>query len=117
MNELIRLISNPITIIALVLAGFFILMAFLRNKGPRPQDGDGRANNETARRYHVTDPYAMPRTPEEPRPPPPGPSLATKTASPQHPETEQGRKYFRQFGSAPGGRAGPGGDPDGYIWE
>ncbi|NLG35164.1 MAG: hypothetical protein GX548_07405 [Lentisphaerae bacterium] len=116
MNELIDLIFNPITIIALLLALFFILMAYMRNLGSRKERTE--ASSGEAKPYRVSDPYAAPKPP-----PPPAPPRTTLDSTPVHPpspdtsEPDSGRKFFRQFGPGPDGPATARADAEGYVWE
>ena len=109
MNELRELLLNPITIIALLLAVFFILMAYLRNIGTKRRD----APDTDAKPYNVTDPYALPKTSAPPpRRPAPGPTLTLSDT-----EKEPAAKVFRQFGADGSTTAATRPDNDGYVWE
>jgi hypothetical protein len=102
-----ELLLNPITLIALTLAVFFSVMAFMRSRESRLKEREGAA----AKPYRVADPYSAPQ-------PPPATSFATPTLAPTPPsgDPDNPHKFFRQFGPTPDGSGSPVG-PVGYVWE
>ncbi len=100
------LFNNPITIIALSLAGFFILMAIVRQHIAR------RASKatETPKPFAVSDPYnsAAPAPAQPTLNPVPAPAAKTEAAAPNS-------KFFRRFGDDVPGK--PRISTSEYIWE
>lgn len=116
MTEFTELLFNPITIIASLLAAFFVLMAILRRRhshAPHP----AQSADSAAKPYRVSNPY----TPAPPlsASPVPAPAPALMATPPiQNPTTPTPRKVFRQFGqSALQPQADRSDDTTGYIWE
>ena len=103
------LFLNPITIIASLLAAFFIIMAFVRHSITKRTRGGRRASDRPNR---VADPYTLP-----PPAPPPAPSPTLQT--PAHPSTDAKppAKIFRQFGHPQPTSGGTTSAPSDYIWE
>ncbi|NLB65241.1 MAG: hypothetical protein GX803_02070 [Lentisphaerae bacterium] len=110
MNELSRLLFNPVTIIAILLAVFFLTAAVLRRRTPsRAPDGPG--NSAEAKPYHMANPYASPMAsgmlfpqPESLPSSPPVPRPAPRTS-----------RQFRQSVRSP--VAAPPENHSIYIWE
>ena len=106
-----ELFFNPITIIATLLAAFFVLMAFMRHlHGKR-----SRGRRATDKPYRIADPYAPP-----PPAPAPAPAASVSLMAPASPAEKpaSAHKFFRQFGhphSPSGGTTSE--PPSDYIWE
>lgn len=118
MTEFTELLFNPITIIATLLALFFVLMGFRRSRNTgrlpsRPEDISG------AKPYHVANPYSPAQTVSGSAPvPAPATHPATLLQTPSSPTPEPRRRVFRQFGqSALHPDANPADGQTGYVWE
>jgi|GEM_PF-1314205 hypothetical protein len=103
---------GPVTVIAVLLALFFIAMAYLRHLGV--QRARTQKTSATAKPWQVANPYTASETlvstaaaPATLAPP----SAATKAAS------DPSRSVFRQFGSVGAGTAAPDDRTPGYVWE
>lgn len=105
MNELFL---NPITVIATLLAAFFILMAFLRHVNYKREHN----RRSTDKPYRVTDPFSSPVAP-----PPPAPSTRFIASETPAAKSSSQPKVFRQFGADPQSAGGTTVDPADYIWE
>ncbi|HPJ57466.1 MAG TPA: hypothetical protein P5306_07145 [Kiritimatiellia bacterium] len=118
MTEFTELLFNPITIIATLLALFFVLMAFRRNRNTgrlpsRPED------TSEAKPYRVANPYSpAPAVPNPASAPAPAAPPATLLQPPASPTPAPPRRVFRQFGqSALQPDANPADGQTGYVWE
>ena len=118
MTEFTELLFNPITIIATLLALFFVLMAFRRSRNAgrlpsRPEDTSG------AKPYHVANPYSPAPTVVNPASVPvPAAHPSTLLQTPATPPPPPRRRVFRQFGqSALHPDANPADGQTGYVWE
>lgn len=112
MTQFTELLFNPITIIATLLALFFVLMAVRRRRhaaspSSRPKTGS------SGKPYHVVNPYRSPSQPDASTPPPaPHNTLTSSDAPPP------ARRVFRQFGQSalhPDMKLPT--EKTGYIWE
>lgn len=122
MNELATLLSNPITIIAIVLFAFFASMAYLRHRSEK------RAANppQTEKPYNIADPYGPPKLPVTPPPPAtlsnsspllmttPAPAPAPPAPQPKKPAAPK-KEFFHLYGQDSGGKSSGGSSE--YIWE
>jgi hypothetical protein len=119
MNEFTELIFNPITIIATLLAAFFVLMAFLRRRHPHHPSQVLR-DESAAKPYHITNPYSaahLRNATTHSTGPAPSPSLLA-TPPGHNSVSRPPRKVFRQFGqSALQPQADKTDENTGYIWE
>lgn len=106
MNEFFDLMSHPVTIIATLLALFFVLMAVFRHSNKRkntPEEEGGPAGP-----VRVVSPY-IPTTASPP--------AAGGKGKPTFDITAQaGGKVFRQFGKPPEAPSAAH-EPDEYVWE
>ena len=113
MNNFSELLFNPVTIIALILACFFSMMAFFRSQQARRKEKEKNA----AKPYTVADPFSQPQAAPVHHPLPP-PTLSAHPPAAQLSDGDQSHKYFRQFGSTPNGTgAVTPSNTAGYIWE
>lgn len=110
-----ELFFNPITIIATILACFFILMALVRHMITKRGKKTRRATDKP---YQINDPYAPP--PAHPAPPPtrtpPNITLMDNNPHPA-PKPKESRKFFRQFGLPPQTTGEESPEPSYYTWE
>lgn len=105
MNDFFTLMSHPITIIATLLALFFVAMALLRRSSKREESVP--ATDPKSGTIRVTSPYAPPAAPPS--------HAAFPSRAPSLGTTSEAARTFRQFGphqSAPGNTVA-----DGYLWE
>lgn len=106
MNDFFELMSHPVTIIATLLALFFVLMAVLRHSNKRkntPEEEGGPAGP-----VRVASPYAPTTAPL------PAADAKTKASFDIAPQAEG--KVFRQFGKPPETPSSTH-EPDEYVWE
>ena len=109
-----ELFFNPVSIIATVLAAFFVAMAVLRRSSSR-QNARARSVPPDSKPYRVSDPYSVaPPTAPAPAAPPPA-VFANPSPSAAAPEPE--RKFFRQYDGTERKTDGSAGDSSGYVWE
>ena len=103
---------GPVSVIALLLAFFFIAMAFLRHLGTK------RARTQkystAAKPWQVANPYTASDNLEAAAPPPAtlAPASAAKDAA-----SDPSRAVFRQYGSPASGAAPDDPATPGYVWE
>lgn len=112
-NALSDLVLNPVTLIALGLAAFFSMMAFMRSRESRRKE-KALGRDPSAKPYRVADPFAPPQAP-------PAATLPPATLTP-HPHSatsdDNSHKFFRQFGPTPDGSGGAAPtQTSGYLWE
>ena len=111
MNDFFLEHVGPISIIATLLAAFFVVMAFLRHLGlKRVRHQLDRDDNKP---YRVSNPYSATAAPIATPPP----TLAATTAVPDAASDPSG-KIFRQYGPAPAALPDkPAAPSSGYVWE
>lgn len=104
---------GPVSVIAILLAFFFIAMAYLRHLGAQ------RARNQkissAAKPWQVANPYTASDNLEATAPPPAtlAPASAAKDAA-----SDPSRAVFRQYGSPASVAAAPDdASTPGYVWE
>ena len=102
---------GPVAVIAILLAFFFIAMAYLRHLGIRRARSQKFSAN--AKPWHVANPYTASDNLAAGAPPPAtlAPSAAKDEAS------DPSRAVFLQFGSGGSGAAAPADQTTGYVWE
>ena len=106
MNEFFELMSHPITIIATILALFFVLMAVFRHSNKRKNTPE--AEGGPAGPVRVASPYIPTTAPTS--------AADTKKGKAAFDTTPQaGSKVFRQFGQPEPSAATH--EPDEYVWE
>lgn len=102
---------GPVTVIAILLAFFFIAMAYLRHLGIQ------RARTQkfaaSAKPWQVANPYTAS---ENLAATPPPTTLAAPSAAKTAASDPSG-SVFRQFGSGGAGAAAPNDQTTGYVWE
>ncbi len=107
MTEWSELFLNPVTVIAILLALFFVAMTYFRHLGVKHARQE--QNRGGHKPYQVTNPYA-----------PPAPVSAAPLdapAAPQRLDQAPPRKVFRQIGRDPAVTGARAGDSSGYVWE
>ena len=112
MTPFTDLVFNPVTIIATLLALFFVLMAVRRRRHAAPPSS--RPKTDTSDKpYRVVNPYRPPTLPDASAPDPaPRDTLTSPDAPPPT------RRVFRQFGqSALHPEMKLPNEKTGYIWE
>ena len=112
MND--ELFLGPVTIIAVLLAVFFVAMAFFRHLGAKRLRA--QHNRPEDKPYRISNPYEATAAPTAPAPPPAGAAFAPPPAATEAASDPSG-KIFRQFEPGAAGSKDKSSDPSGYLWE
>ena len=102
---------GPVAVIAVLLACFFVAMAYLRHLGV--QRARTRQLAPDAKPWPIADPY----TASEKLTAAPSPATLTPPAAPQEAASDPSRPVFRQFNPVAKNAPKPDASASGYVWE